>query len=120
MGLQLINGQTNQIPRSAISQAGQQHPLCVTYLEDFVLWPEAGSLCRRVFVHGADELARLGLVAVKVEAIAVGCLPQVAETRPRASGLFLQTQAETEDTGVFYCRCSKNGLDYITALQHKY
>lgn len=120
MGLQLIIGQTNQIPRCAISRAVQQRPLCVTYLDDFVLWLEAGSLCRRVFIHGADELARLGLIAVKVEAVAVGSFPQVAETRPRASGLLLQTRAETEDTGVFYCRGSKNGLDYITVLLHKY
>lgn len=62
----------------------------VVYLDDLVLWPEARSLCWRVFIHSSDELAWSGLLAVQVEAVAAGSLLQVAETRPQPTSLLLR------------------------------
>lgn len=71
-------------------RATKQEHLQSTHLDDLVLWLEASSLRRRVLVHGSDELARFALVAVQVEAVAVGFFPHVAETRPQDHSLLLQ------------------------------
>lgn len=63
----------------------------VGYLDDLVVWFEACSLCWRVFVHSSDELAWFGLLAVQVEAVAVGSPLQLAEARPQATSLLLHT-----------------------------
>lgn len=64
--------------------------MCVAYLDDLVMWSEVCSLRWRVFIHCPDELAWSGLLAVQVEAVAIGSLLQVAETRPRPASLLLQ------------------------------
>lgn len=68
--------------------------MTVKYLDDLVLWPQACSLCRGVVVHGSDELARFGLLAVQVEAVAVVYLLHVAEARSRASSFLLRTDSK--------------------------
>lgn len=76
--------------------------LSVGYLDDLVLRSEVGSLCWRVFVHSSDELARFGLLAVQVEAVAACSLLHVAETRPQAASLLLHTNRRKENR-IFYC-----------------
>ena len=53
------------------------------YLHDAVLGSEPRGLGGRVWVHGPDELAWLGLVAVQVEAVTIGALLHGAEPRPK-------------------------------------
>lgn len=50
------------------------------YLNDAVLGGQPCCLSRRVRVHSTDVLPRAGLVAVQVEAVAIGTLLQVAKT----------------------------------------
>lgn len=50
------------------------------YLHKPILGPQPRPGRRRVGIHGADELARPGLLAVQVEAVAIGAFLQVAET----------------------------------------
>lgn len=120
IGLQLINMQTKQNKSHADTHIHMHgvwsktlcmHEACcvewasAVYLDDLVLWFEACSLCWRVFVHSSDELARFGLLAVQVEAIALRSLLHVAETRPQATFLLLhKTAAEI--------------LDFLKSLQH--
>lgn len=83
MGLQPLQTQT-------VTHSITQISMC--YLDDLVLRPEAGSLCWRVLIHSSDELARFGLLAVQVEAVAARPLLQVAESRPRPVPLLLGTE----------------------------
>ena len=88
---------TNPITRrhNSLPDQGPCEEVSDTDLDDLVLRSKAGSLCRRVIVHGSDELAWSGLLAVQVEAVAAGAFLQVAEPRPRPPPLLLHTQTHT-------------------------
>lgn len=64
-------------------------------LDDLILRPEAGFLCGGVVIHGPDELARPGLLAVQVEAVATLALLHVAEAGPQSVRLILHTHSES-------------------------
>jgi hypothetical protein len=63
----------------------KSHEISAAYLDYFVSFAKAGHVCRRIWIHFANVLARPILLCMEVEAVALEVRPldDMTKTRPR-------------------------------------
>lgn len=84
-------------------------------LDDFVPFQQASQRCGRVFVNLANELARLGLFRVQVEAIAIEVGPLDQVTQPwRGSLRFRAVHIDLLEYLITWLHCVCNTINLLT------
>ena len=88
------------------------------YLYYPVLGQQARPLCRRVFIHSSDVLARPCPLAVQVEAISVRPSLDHAQTWSQVSTHLLKDATEDKTSVVIHCMCDTRGYTKTFAFKN--